>query len=57
MTTAKQIARIERLAGIDRHAAQIEADIAMRSASSTQVLNKIKAACRVLGLVDVVQYI
>lgn len=57
MTIKQQIARIERLAKVDKAAAQREADIAIRSQRSAGAITRVKAACRKLGLTDTVSFL
>jgi len=57
VTIAQQLARITRLAGIDRAQAQIEADIALRSAASARAANALRAGIAALGLDTTVRFL
>ncbi len=57
MSIAKQIERITNLAKADKSMAQLELDIALRSAASSRAANALKQAGAALGLVTVVQFL
>lgn len=55
MSIAKQLQRIERLVALDR--AQVEADIALRSAASARAANALRAGIAAFGLDATVRYL
>lgn len=57
MSIAKQLQRIERLVALDRAQAQVEADIALRSAASARAKNALRAGIAALGLDTTVRFL